>query len=145
MDAFKIEPKRKIFHVSWLSILLAFFCLINFNELHGQSAMTNAAGRKTISLNGSWKVIPDFTGAGDYRQVWLEKKPVKKTDFVEYSFEGGPTLNVPGDFNTQMTELAYEEGTVWYKKTFDYKKNPQKRVFLHFGAVNYIGGCLPER
>jgi beta-glucuronidase len=138
MDAIKIEPRKKIFHVSRLPILLTFFFLMHFNELSAQSAMINVAGRKTTSLNGSWKVILDFTGAGDYRQVWLEKKPMKKTDFVEYSFEGGPTLNVPGDFNTQMTELAYEEGTVWYKKTFDYKKNPQKRLFLHFGAVNYL-------
>jgi hypothetical protein len=33
-------------------------------------------------------------------------------------FEGGPLLNVPGDFNTQMPELTYIEETVWYKKTF---------------------------
>jgi len=45
------------------------------------------------------------TGAGDWRQVWQERKPEKKTDFIEYSFEGGPVLNVPGDFNSQMTEL----------------------------------------
>ena len=57
---------------------------------------------------------------------------------MEYAFEGGPTLNVPGDFNTQLPELADEECTVWYKKNFSYKKNPDKRLFLHFGAVNYI-------
>src|SRR5450432_828629 len=110
----------------------------NFNPLRGQSAMINVDARKSISLNGIWEVIPDPTGAGEYRQVWLEKKPVKKTDFVEYSFEGGPTLQVPGDFNTQMPELTYEEGTVWYRRIFNYQKNGNRRLFFHFGAVNYI-------
>lgn len=100
--------------------------------------MMNISSRKTTSLNGKWQVIIDPTGIGDWRQVWLEKKPVKKTDFVEYSFEGGPSLNVPGDFNTQMCELTFYEGTVWYKKEFNYKVTPYKRIFLHFGAVNYF-------
>jgi len=36
-----------------------------------------------------------------------------------------------------MCELTYYEGTVWYKKAIIYTKNPGKRVFIHFGAVNY--------
>ena len=47
-------------------------------------------------------------------------------------------INVPGDFNTQMPELTYLEGTVWYKKAFHYTKNIEKRLFLHFGAINYM-------
>ncbi|HBY54568.1 MAG TPA: glycoside hydrolase family 2, partial [Marinilabiliales bacterium] len=100
--------------------------------------MVNVVGRNTTSLNGNWQVIPDPAGGGDYRQVWLEKKPQKKTDFFEYSFEGGPFLKVPGDFNSQMCELTWFEGTVWYKKLFDYTKQDGKRLFLHFGAVNYM-------
>jgi beta-glucuronidase len=106
--------------------------------LYSQSAMTNISARYCTSLNGKWKVIIDPTGAGDWRQVWQERKPVKKTDFIEYSFEGGPSLNVPGDFNTQMQELKYYEGTIWYKKTFDYKLDGTKRLFIHFGAINYL-------
>jgi beta-glucuronidase len=37
-----------------------------------------------------------------------------------------------------MTELKYFEGTVWYKKSFDYNPDKNKRLFLHFGAVNYL-------
>jgi beta-glucuronidase len=70
--------------------------------------------------------------------VWQEKKPQKKTDFVEYSFDGGPYLKVPGDFNSQLCELTYLEGTVWYKKQFENSLQPGKRLFLHFGAINYI-------
>lgn len=117
-------------------IIFMVVILSGLNVALGQTAMTNVAGRHCISLNGQWQSIPDPTGVGNWREVWKERKPAKKTDFVEYSFEGGPLLNVPGDFNTQLSELTYLEGTVWYKKTFSYKKNGQ-RLFLHFGAVNY--------
>ncbi len=89
--------------------------------------MTNIDSRNKISLGGEWKVLIYPTGAGEWRQVWTEKKPQKKTDFVEYSFDGGATLHVPGDFNTQMPELIYMEGTVWYKKNFSYTKKANTR------------------
>jgi beta-glucuronidase len=121
--------------LSRICFLILFF---HFNLLMGQSAMINVSSRKCIDLNGEWSVIIDPTATGDYRQVWMEKQPVQKTDFVEYAFEGGPTLHVPGDYNTQKPELLYMEGIVWYKKTFDHKKNDGERVFIHFGAVNYL-------
>ncbi len=117
-----------------LFLLLSF----QFKFLMAQSAMINVSSRRTVDLNGDWSVIIDPTASGDYRQVWMEKKPTAKTDFIEYSFEGGPTLRVPGDFNTQRPELLYMEGLVWYKKTFDHKKIAGERLFIHFGAVNYI-------
>jgi len=119
-------------------LILLFICMTSSVFLFAQSAMINIDGRKTIPLNGSWDMIIDPAGVGDWRQIWLEKKPEKKTDFVEYSFDGGPKVQVPGDFNTQMPELTYEEGTVWYRKIFNYQKNGSRRIFLHFGAVNYI-------
>jgi len=106
--------------------------------IYAQSAMINIYGRDTTSLNGQWKVIIDPTGIGNWRQVWKEKKAEKKTDFFEYSFEDGPELMVPGDFNTQMPELTYMEGTIWYKKTFNYNLQKGQRLFIHFGAVNYL-------
>jgi len=102
-----------------------------------QTAMINVQARKTFSLNGQWNIIIDPGGGGNWRQVWLEHKPQKKTDFFEYSFDGGPTLTVPGDFNSQMKELTYYEAVIWYKKTFNYKNTAGKRLFVHFGAVNY--------
>jgi beta-glucuronidase len=92
---------------------------------------------QTTSLNGEWKALIDPAGVGDWRQVWLEDKPQHKTDFFEYSFNGAPVLKVPGDFNSQRCELTYFEGTVWYKKQFNYSLQQGKRLFLHFGAVNY--------
>ncbi|MGD9928391.1 MAG: glycoside hydrolase family 2 protein [Mangrovibacterium sp.] len=117
----------------------AFLSVIVFaGNLFGQTAMINVQSRNTTSLNGKWTVILDPTGSGEGKQVWEEKQPQKKTDFVEYSFEGGPELQVPGDFNSQLCELTYFEGTVWYKKKFSYSIAEGKRLFLHFGAVNYL-------
>lgn len=111
--------------------------VIHSSRAVAQSAMINVQARNCIPLNGQWQSIPDPTGIGNWREVWKERKAVKKTDFVEYSFEGGPLINVPGDFNSQLLELTYLEGTVWYKKTFQYKPVGH-RLFLHFGAVNYL-------
>ncbi|WP_081195970.1 glycoside hydrolase family 2 protein [Niastella koreensis] len=99
--------------------------------------LANALPAQTTSLNGAWKALVDPAGVGDWRQVWLEDKPQHKTDFFEYSFTGAPVLKVPGDFNSQRCELTYYEGTVWYKKQFNYTLQHGKRLFLHFGAVNY--------
>ena len=133
------EPmKNKIIKLFVIWEILIYTSNSSLDSIYAQSAMTNVSARHCTNLNGKWQVIIDPTGAGDWRQVWQEKKPEKKTDFIEYSFEGGPSLNVPGDFNSQMTELKYFEGTVWYKKTFNYNLNKDKRLFLHFGAVNYL-------
>jgi beta-glucuronidase len=113
------------------------FLFLWVNAVQAQT-MVNIQSRNFTSLNGDWQVIIDPAGGGDYRQVWQEKKPQKKTDFFEYSFEGGPELKVPGDFNSQMCELTYFEGTVWYKKKFNCSISGENRLFLHFGAVNYI-------
>ncbi|GET25670.1 glycoside hydrolase family 2 protein [Prolixibacter sp. NT017] len=118
-------------------ILILLVLTLLVGSINAQTAMINVQARNTASLDGKWTVILDPAGAGDYRQVWQEKKPQKKTDFVEYSFEGGPELNVPGDFNSQRCDLTYTEGTVWYKKEFRYSVPEEKRLFLYFGAVNY--------
>jgi beta-glucuronidase len=120
--------------------ILFCFLLVSFltDNLYGQTAMINYQARNAISLNGDWNVIIDPTGIGEWRKVWLEQKPQDKSEFYEYSFEGGPVLKVPGDFNSQMPELKWYEGTVWYKKQFTCSLKKGRRMFLHFGAVNYF-------
>ncbi|MDP4201090.1 MAG: glycoside hydrolase family 2 TIM barrel-domain containing protein [Bacteroidota bacterium] len=127
--------KKPLFRIQ----IVALLCLMHLTGgLHAQTAMVNVLNRHKTSLNGNWQVILDPTGIGEGKQVWQEKKPQKKTDFVEYSFDGGPYLKVPGDFNSQLCELTYFEGTVWYKKQFNNTLQSGKRLFLHFGAVNYL-------
>ena len=110
--------------------------------------ITNIEGRSTTSLNGQWQVIVDpyDVGAVDYHAHALQGngafyknyKPQSKSELVEYDFDTSGRLNVPGDWNTQRTALLFYEGSVWYKRSFNYTKGPKKRVFVHFGAANYM-------
>ena len=136
-----------------LILFLTFYCGLNFAQL-----ITNVDNRKTTSLNGEWNIIidPYENGYYDYRYMPNENgyfknfKQKDKSQLVEYSFEGNEKLNVPGDWNSQKDQLFWYEGTIWYKKSFDYKKNDNNRVFVYFGAVNYEakvylnGGYLGE-
>ena len=107
--------------------------------------LINVAGRNTISLDGLWRTIVDpyETGYYDYRRKPIpngfgtDKDITDKSVLQEYDFATDKTLAVPGDWNTQRPELYYYEGTVWYRKRFDYKPSEGNRQFLHFAAVNY--------
>ena len=107
--------------------------------------ITNTANRKSISLNGHWEIIidPYENGYYDYRYkpkkdgYFKNEKPKNKSDLIEYRFDKSNYLNVPGDWNTQKKELFFYEGTIWYKKSFNYQKKKNTRLFLYFGAINY--------
>lgn len=120
--------------------LFSFFLLsILFQLGYAQTSMINVYGRNSELLNGKWETIIDPLDAGiGWRAVYKDAKPTGKNDFVEYSFIEENTLNVPGDYNSQLPELTYYESSVWYKKTFNYTPDKNERLFIHFGAVNYI-------
>ncbi len=129
------------------ALVLSFFFVFAASSAWAANAplITNIDGRQSTSLEGKWGIIidPYETGYYDYRYMPSEngffknQKPSHKSDLVEYDFDTGDQLNVPGDWNTQRPELMLYEGTVWYKKSFDYQKKPDTRVFLYFGAANY--------
>ena len=96
----------------------------------------NVYGRDIQSLNGKWAAIPDLYDQGERMKIYENNKPTGKTDFYEYSFEGGMRLNVPSDWNSQSKELKYYEGTVWYQRTFTAKAEPGTRRFLYFAGVS---------
>lgn len=96
----------------------------------------NVYGRDIQSLNGKWAAIPDLYDQGERMKIYENNKPTGKTDFYEYSFEGGMRLNVPGDWNSQSPEMKYYEGTVWYQRTFTAKAEPGTRRFLYFAGVS---------
>lgn len=120
-------------------------------KLNAQTNLiTNIPARNTTSLNGKWQYIIDQyeTGFYDYRYkerkendreaYWNSDKPDNKTDRKEHGYIDKYVLNVPGDWNSQQEKLLYYEGSVWYKKSFDYKKsNPSNKVYLYFGSANY--------
>ena len=126
------------------------FLLIQYEiifHIYSQSIpqLVNIFGRKTISLNGKWKYIIDVQDAGyyDYRMNILEKgffmneKPKSPEDLIEYDFDNAPEMEIPSDWNTQNEQLLFYEGTIWFKKSFNYTKNENKKLILYFGAINY--------
>ena len=134
---------------------LFLICSATFFAVAGIRAETVIADvfvRQTTSLNGQWHIIVDpyDTGYCDYRRqpydaggkvsggYALDRQARDKSDLIEYNFDTSPTLNVPGDWNSQNDKLFYYEGTVWYRTKFDVKKSaPDHRLFVYFGAANY--------
>ncbi len=108
--------------------------------VQAQWLVANVAGRNTQSLNGSWAVIVDpfNVGESNWKPIWKDQHATGAHDFFEYAFDNTITLQVPGDWNSQRNDLVYYEGTVWYKKTFQYQPQPGQRSFLCFGGANYI-------
>ncbi len=118
-----------------------------------QDLITNTTNRNTTTLNGTWNYIVDpyETGYYNYRYQPYDQLPEKnnsafynnyhakdKLELVEYDFDKSPTLTVPGDWNSQHDKLFYYEGTIWYKRSFDYQVSKMSnRQFVYFGAVNY--------
>jgi beta-glucuronidase len=128
-------------------LLLVFLCAL-VPSVQGQQLgpIQNSDARKTISLDGQWQTIVDPYESGfyDYRYqpsangYFRNAKPKTKSDLIEYDFDKSGTLNVPGDWNTQSDQLFFYEGTVWYKKSFDYQRRGDTRLFVYFGAANYV-------
>jgi beta-glucuronidase len=128
--------------------LLAFSFLFS-GVVSGQITplIANTSARRTVNLDGQWQVIVDpyDVGSLDYRARPLTNnnaffrnyQPQSPSELVEYDFDSSGQLYVPGDWNTQRDSLFFYEGSVWYKRSFDYVKSPKERVFVHFGAVNY--------
>lgn len=117
-----------------------------------QTLLTNVHHRNKISLNGEWNYIVDpyqngylnfhglvfdqqknFQPAAYYNNYHAQNKG----ELVEYDFDKSPTMTIPGDWNSQKENLLYYEGSVWFKKSFDYELKKNKRCFVYFGAVNY--------
>src|SRR5690242_9215724 len=129
-----------------LILLIALLALVPTVRAQQIGLIANTDGRKTVSLNGQWQTIIDPYESGYYNYryqpsdngYFKNAKPKSKSDLIEYDFDTSATLNVPGDWNTQSDQLFFYEGTVWYKKSFDYARQPNTRLFVYFGAANYL-------
>ena len=110
--------------------------------------VANILSRQVTSLNGAWHYIVDVQEEGyyDYRMnptpwgFFRNAKPQRPEDLIEYDFDKASVMQVPGDWNTQDSQLFFYEGTVWFYKQFRLERKEQregKRTLLYFGAVNY--------
>lgn len=134
-----------------LFLIVVFLAIFQLNAQ--ENLIVNTYNRTVKTLNGEWNYIVDpyENGFYNYRYEPFENqenpasgafftnsKPKDKSDLVEYDFDLSDVIEVPSDWNTQKENLYYYEGTVWYKKSFDYvKTDEENRVFVYFEAVNY--------
>src|SRR5712664_186154 len=129
-----------------LILLITLLAVIPCVRAQQIDLIANTDGRKTISLDGQWQTIVDPYEAGyyDYRYqpsangYFKDAKPKSKSDLIEYDFDTSASLKVPGDWNSQEERLLFYEGTIWYKKAFDYQRKENTRLFIYFGAANYL-------
>ena len=132
------------------SYLLLLLSVCTFAALAQGNLISNTGARKSMLLNGKWQYIVDpyETGFYDYRYqelaennpdaYWNTDQQVNRTEKKEHGYVDKYSLEVPGDWNHQQPEFTFYEGTVWYKKSFDFtKEKGTQRFFLYFGAVNY--------
>jgi len=132
-----------------MRILLALFIALTAEAGAEQvDTIQNPSARSGMSLNGSWQFLMDPYEAGFYDfhlnpmqdgGLGANRIPRDKGDKYELTFlPATPTLQVPGDWNTQKPELLWYEGSVWYRREFDYAPQSKPcRQFLWFGAANY--------
>ncbi len=136
-----------------LILVTVFLTITTTRQKSRAQVLQNCLNRNPVSLNGKWNYIidPYEMGYYDYRYIpydqnpkpqdrayFTNTKPKDRSERIEYDFDKSPVLNVPCDWNSQEERLLYYEGTIWYKRSFDFrKKRADGRLFLCFGAVNY--------
>ena len=81
-----------------------------------------------LNLNGAWQFEIDNGGSGRQRGL-AEKNPLSGEIIVPFC----PESRLSGVGNTDFMRA------VWYRRTFTLPQEAEgKRVFLHFGAVDYL-------
>jgi beta-glucuronidase len=105
----------------------------------------NVQAYEAMSLNGEWNYIVDVQEEGyyDYRMnpmrngFFINAKPKRPEDLIEYDFDKSDVMQIPSDWNTKDERLFFYEGTVWFKKSFQTVPMTDCKTLLYFGAVNY--------
>jgi beta-glucuronidase len=115
--------------------LFVVLLLMTSMWMHGQ-LIQNVDGRRVTSLDGLWKSIVDPYNHGFYSSFHHDRK-FDGTQLQDYDFDTSMELAVPGDWNSQRTELFYYESIMWYRTKFDYALPEGRRLFVRFGAANY--------
>ncbi len=134
--------KHSTFKAVFAAALLSLSFSLSAEEV---PLVGNIYGRNTVSLNGEWNYIVDVQEEGyyDYRMnpmpggFFINAKPRTPKDLIEYDFDKSPSMTIPSDWNTKDEKLFFYEGTVWFKKSFNFTPKQGRRTLLYFGAVNY--------
>ena len=114
-------------------------------EIKELPIIQNVMAYEAMSLNGEWNYIVDVQEEGyyDYRMnpmrngFFINAKPKRPEDLIEYDFDKSDVMQIPSDWNTKDERLFFYEGTVWFKKSFQAVPMKDCKTLLYFGAVNY--------
>jgi len=103
-------------------------------------------------LGGTWTYSTDYyrTSLTDING-WVAKSRMQRfrdvdvaaeekksgPNFFEFDLDRGPTMELPGAWNSAVPELRWYDGLIWFQRRFDAKHLPGQRSFLRFEAVNY--------
>ncbi len=101
-------------------------------------------GRQRMSLNGSWRFLPDPTQRGlrdQYPRYTIprDQKQMPGGPLIEYDWDEAPLIRVPGDWNSQDPRYLWYEGLGWYRRRVAAPPpDANARHFLYFEAANYL-------
>jgi len=127
-------------------LLLLALAVLPIYSAEEVPAVTNVFGRESVSLNGTWQYVIDQQEMGYYAgnsgkvDKWgfgRDAHPRTSSDLQEYDFDKSETMQIPSDWNTQTERLLFYEGTVWFRRRFNFSPRQGHRAVLYFGAVNY--------
>ena len=126
-------------------LVLATSVAAQADETRKVPLLGNVINRQTTSLNGEWNYIVDVQECGYYgyrrekirNGFFRNDKPRQPEDLIEYDFDKADKMQIPSDWNTWDQRLFFYEGTVWFKRSFNYQPKAGRRTLLYFGAVNY--------
>ena len=97
-------------------------------------------GRPRETLNGPWHYAVDQYDTC-IRQHWYEERyrdAQGRTLPVDYSFDTWPVMELPCCWNTVEEKLFLYEGSMIFTRVFHFQKEKNEKIFLRFGAVNYV-------
>jgi beta-glucuronidase len=113
--------------------------------------VTWTACRSQESLNGKWPAIIDVYDVGASGPFGGDEMFAEMFGFpadrgchspgrrAEYDFDTSGTVDVPGDWNTQVERYHFYEGSMWLRRRFKAAVEPEgTRTFLSFGAANHL-------
>jgi len=119
------------------SFFFLITCCVVLTVANAQVDIIQNIDARTIqNLDGRWHYIIDPYETGN-NSFYKNMEQQFKSDLIEYDFAKSPTLNVPGDWNSQNDRLLFYEGTVWYEHDFNVSLQQGKKYFLYFRSVNY--------
>jgi beta-glucuronidase len=98
--------------------------------------------RARVDLSGTWRYIVDPFDLGRKKPHSVRRNLPKDLvaqpggELIEYDWDQARTIRVPSDWNTEVLELEWYEGVVWYRRKFDTPKAGGRHV-LYFEGANY--------